>query len=279
TWKLRLPWGWNTGEPGPVEAQPGPDRSELNNAAVEPICKKYLELRYRLLPYNYTLLREDCDTGLPPMRALWLHYPGDAEAVKRGASPRARGAHRRAKVGVGRRRPFTLPASPAGDARRRGRPRAGARRRSQAPATTLVAGAVQRPLPGWLRGPAAGAGDVAQQGGEGPLARAGEAPVDRRALVAVVGALALHAVVEVAPGDVALDGRDEVVARPVEVEVVVLVDQHRHGAVARHRPRLADQGAEPVGAVLAVAVEEQEVRRPHHRLDGDGPAAEAGAGQ
>src|SRR5262249_12567 len=45
TWKLRLPWGWNTGEPGPVEAQSGPDRSELNNAAVEPICKKYLELR------------------------------------------------------------------------------------------------------------------------------------------------------------------------------------------------------------------------------------------
>ncbi|HKB02692.1 MAG TPA: DUF5110 domain-containing protein, partial [Gemmataceae bacterium] len=45
---------------------------------------KYLELRYRLLPYNYTLVRDACDTGLPPMRALWLHYPGDPEAVKRG---------------------------------------------------------------------------------------------------------------------------------------------------------------------------------------------------
>jgi alpha-glucosidase/alpha-D-xyloside xylohydrolase len=84
TWKLRLPWGWNTGEFGPVESKGGPDKSELNNAAVEPICKKYLELRYRLLPYNYTLLREACDTGLPPMRALWLHYPGDPEAVKLG---------------------------------------------------------------------------------------------------------------------------------------------------------------------------------------------------
>jgi alpha-glucosidase/alpha-D-xyloside xylohydrolase len=84
TWKLRLPWGWNTGEFGPVESKGGPDKSELHNAAVEPICRKYLELRYRLLPYNYTLMREACDTGLPPMRALWLHYPDDAEAVKLG---------------------------------------------------------------------------------------------------------------------------------------------------------------------------------------------------
>jgi alpha-glucosidase/alpha-D-xyloside xylohydrolase len=84
TWKLRLPWGWNTGDFGPVEAKDGPPKSELNNAAVEPICKRYLELRYRLLPYNYTLMREACDAGLPPMRALWLHYPDDAEAVKLG---------------------------------------------------------------------------------------------------------------------------------------------------------------------------------------------------
>ncbi len=84
TWKLRLPWGWNTGEFGPIEAKDGPDKSELHNAEVEPICRKYLELRYRLLPYNYTLMREACDSGLPPMRALWLHYPGDAEAVKLG---------------------------------------------------------------------------------------------------------------------------------------------------------------------------------------------------
>jgi alpha-glucosidase/alpha-D-xyloside xylohydrolase len=52
---------------------------------VEPIAKKYLELRYRLLPYNYTLAREAADTGLPMMRALWLHYPKDAEAVKLGS--------------------------------------------------------------------------------------------------------------------------------------------------------------------------------------------------
>jgi alpha-glucosidase/alpha-D-xyloside xylohydrolase len=84
TWKLRLPWGWNTGDYGPVENNTNVDRAELHNAEVEPITKKYLELRYRLLPYNYTLAREAADTGLPMMRALWLHYSNDAEAVSVG---------------------------------------------------------------------------------------------------------------------------------------------------------------------------------------------------
>jgi alpha-glucosidase (family GH31 glycosyl hydrolase) len=90
TWHLRLPWGWNTGELGLDEVRTytggagNPDPSELHNAQVEPICKRYLELRYRLLPYSYTALRECHETGLPLMRALWLHYPEDAMAVARG---------------------------------------------------------------------------------------------------------------------------------------------------------------------------------------------------
>ena len=83
-WWLHRPWGWNTGEVGPLESRPPPDASELHNAAIEPICKKYLELRYQLMPYTYTITRETHDTGLPLMRALWLHYPRDAEAVKLG---------------------------------------------------------------------------------------------------------------------------------------------------------------------------------------------------
>lgn len=86
TWKLRLPWGWNTGDPGPVEitnygGAAIPDSSQLHNAAVEPICRKYLELRYRLLPYLYGTVRECTTTGMPIMRALWLHYPDDPIAV------------------------------------------------------------------------------------------------------------------------------------------------------------------------------------------------------
>jgi alpha-glucosidase/alpha-D-xyloside xylohydrolase len=89
TWKLRLPWGWNTGELGPSEITnygraANPDPSELHNAQVEPICRKYLELRYRLLPYLYGAVRECCTTGMPVMRALWLHYPDDPVAVARG---------------------------------------------------------------------------------------------------------------------------------------------------------------------------------------------------
>ena len=40
TWMLRLPWGWNTGETGPVETPDVPlDPAELHNARVEPICR------------------------------------------------------------------------------------------------------------------------------------------------------------------------------------------------------------------------------------------------
>jgi alpha-glucosidase/alpha-D-xyloside xylohydrolase len=61
-----------------------PDPSELRNSQVEPILRKYLELRYSLMPYLYSAVREGQETGLPLMRALWLHYPDDATAVTRG---------------------------------------------------------------------------------------------------------------------------------------------------------------------------------------------------
>jgi alpha-glucosidase (family GH31 glycosyl hydrolase) len=90
TWHLRLPWGWNTGEVGPSETRGytggagEPDVSELHNSAVEPVVKQYLELRYRMLPYVYSIARECCETGLPMVRALWLHYSDDPHAVARG---------------------------------------------------------------------------------------------------------------------------------------------------------------------------------------------------
>ncbi|HUF22854.1 MAG TPA: TIM-barrel domain-containing protein [Vicinamibacterales bacterium] len=90
TWHLRLPWGWNRGELGPSEIRSytggaaDPDPVELRNPNVEPIVRKYLELRYRLLPYIYTAVRECHETGLPLMRSMWLHYPDDPEAAKRG---------------------------------------------------------------------------------------------------------------------------------------------------------------------------------------------------
>jgi len=89
TWKLRLPWGWNMGDPGPVEIRnysngATPDASELHNTQVEPICRKYLELRYRMLPYLYSAARECATTGMPMVRALWMHYADDPKAVACG---------------------------------------------------------------------------------------------------------------------------------------------------------------------------------------------------
>jgi alpha-glucosidase (family GH31 glycosyl hydrolase) len=85
-WRLHLPWGWNGGGLTGFRETPSynPDPRELNNPAVEPICKKYLELRYQLMPYLYSAVKEACETGLPIIRALWLHYPGDATAAARG---------------------------------------------------------------------------------------------------------------------------------------------------------------------------------------------------
>jgi alpha-glucosidase len=84
-WKLHLPWGWTTGEIGyPETPSYHPSQEVLHNPAIEPICKKYLELRYQLMPYIYSAAKETCETGLPMMRALWLHYPDDPIAVARG---------------------------------------------------------------------------------------------------------------------------------------------------------------------------------------------------
>ena len=95
TWHLRLPWGWNQGHIGPPESsifdsenrdatlQHGyPYPEELRNALIEPIARQYLNLRYQLLPYNYTLFRETHDTGVPPMRPMWVAYPNDPQVAE-----------------------------------------------------------------------------------------------------------------------------------------------------------------------------------------------------
>ena len=42
------------------------------------IRKRYIELRYRLLPYIYTAVEETSRTGLPLMRPIFLEYPAAA---------------------------------------------------------------------------------------------------------------------------------------------------------------------------------------------------------
>jgi len=85
-WKLRLPWGWNLGTPGPLEGAEKlgdwPTDKDLHNAEVEGICRKYLELRYQLLPYIYSTIEEAHRSGLPPIRALWLAHSDDEKALQ-----------------------------------------------------------------------------------------------------------------------------------------------------------------------------------------------------
>ncbi|MGH9719551.1 MAG: TIM-barrel domain-containing protein [Bryobacteraceae bacterium] len=90
TWYTRLPWGWGAGILGPDEMEQSPEHKtaitldDVRNPLVEPITRKYIELRYRMLPYIYSAAEEAHRTGMPMIRSLWLHYPGDPQAVARG---------------------------------------------------------------------------------------------------------------------------------------------------------------------------------------------------
>ena len=80
TWMTSLPWGWGLPDRGVVEDKNSVLPSSMNNPLIEPVTRLYDELRYRLLPYTYTLTWEARTTGMPLMRALWLHYPTDTMA-------------------------------------------------------------------------------------------------------------------------------------------------------------------------------------------------------
>jgi alpha-glucosidase len=47
----------------------------------EGIRRRYIELRYRLMPYNYTIMEESSRTGVPLMRPLFLEYPDAPEQM------------------------------------------------------------------------------------------------------------------------------------------------------------------------------------------------------
>lgn len=86
---LHNPWGWSmfqSLDEMPLELNPsvprdGPPSVRLPDDRVEPLCRKYINLRYELLPMFYTLSREAC-SGLPMMRPLWCYWPDDDTAVK-----------------------------------------------------------------------------------------------------------------------------------------------------------------------------------------------------
>jgi alpha-glucosidase (family GH31 glycosyl hydrolase) len=57
TWRRHLPWS--------------------HGEAIESICRRIIELRYRMMPYTYSLVWQAHRLGLPTMRPLVLNYPDD----------------------------------------------------------------------------------------------------------------------------------------------------------------------------------------------------------
>ena len=64
-WRERLPWSYG--------------------AEIEAVCRRYLDLRYRLLPYTYTLAWQAHRNGLPLMRALVLNHADDPRVWELGS--------------------------------------------------------------------------------------------------------------------------------------------------------------------------------------------------
>ncbi len=90
TWKLRLPWGWNTGELGPDElsnytggaSNPDPRSSTTRRSSRSAASSSSCGID--CCPTLYSAVREAHTTGLPIVRALWIHYPDDRAAAARG---------------------------------------------------------------------------------------------------------------------------------------------------------------------------------------------------
>jgi alpha-glucosidase len=61
-----------------TELGTGDQEPWVGGSAQEAIRRRYIETRYRLLPYIYTLAEEASRTGLPMLRPLFLDYPDAA---------------------------------------------------------------------------------------------------------------------------------------------------------------------------------------------------------
>lgn len=55
-------------------------------ASTEGIVRKMIELRYSLIPYNYTMAHETFESGLPLARPLVLEYPDDPDVYNEGVA-------------------------------------------------------------------------------------------------------------------------------------------------------------------------------------------------
>ena len=87
---LHNPWGWTmftSLDEIPLELSESvrhgaaPNPGILPDTRVEPHCRKYIHLRYALLPYIYSAAKDATD-GVPMIRPIWFYAPGDETALQ-----------------------------------------------------------------------------------------------------------------------------------------------------------------------------------------------------
>jgi alpha-glucosidase len=61
-----------------AEKGTGPHEPWVNGPEQESIRRRFIEARYRLLPYLYTVMEENTRTGLPLLRPIFLEFPNAA---------------------------------------------------------------------------------------------------------------------------------------------------------------------------------------------------------
>jgi len=90
---LHNPWGWKKVKKlddmphelsGHVQGEGLLKAETLGDERVEPICRKFIHERYKLLPYIYTLAWEASLKGIPMMRPLWITHPEDPASGEMG---------------------------------------------------------------------------------------------------------------------------------------------------------------------------------------------------
>ncbi len=91
---LHNPWGWTkykSLDEMPLELNShmircaAPRSDIVPDDRIEPICKKFIDARYELLPYIYSLAHEACERGIPVMRPMWFEHADDSAAKDLGS--------------------------------------------------------------------------------------------------------------------------------------------------------------------------------------------------
>ncbi len=122
-------------------------------------------------------------------------------------------------------------------------------------------------------------GDSRKPAEKSALPLRADAPVHGRRLIPLLHPLPFARIVKPAPRSMSHSGGRKVVVRQIEVLVIVLVENNRHGMVARRCPGLPHHLRDAGRVLYPMAMQQQEVGDPHHFFVRHRPASVTGAHQ